>query len=125
MRNRQYLGCLHVRDGILTLEQLYFADEVDPPETILPGKLPRVEKRPREAQRVTPQRGGADERGAAGAGTQARDRGTLEDVEGATREGSSLCKVTPDEAIDELYGAELESFIGERKRLVRKLKESG
>jgi len=45
MRNRQYLGCLHVRDGILTLEQLYFADEVDPPETILPGKLPRVEKR--------------------------------------------------------------------------------
>jgi DNA end-binding protein Ku len=41
MRNRQYLGCLHIRDGILTLEQLYFADEVDPPEKILPGKLPR------------------------------------------------------------------------------------
>ena len=31
MRNRQYLGCLRVRDGVLTLEQLYFADEVDPP----------------------------------------------------------------------------------------------
>jgi DNA end-binding protein Ku len=45
MRNRQYLGCLHVRNGILTLEQLYFADEVDPPETILPGKLPSVAKR--------------------------------------------------------------------------------
>ena len=42
MRNRQYLGCLRVRDDVLTLEQLYFADEVDPPEKILPGKLPTV-----------------------------------------------------------------------------------
>jgi DNA end-binding protein Ku len=34
MRNRQYLGCLRVRDGVLTLEQLYFADEVDDPKKI-------------------------------------------------------------------------------------------
>jgi DNA end-binding protein Ku len=45
MRNRQYLGCLHVRNEVLTLEQLYFADEVDPPEKILPTKLPKVGKR--------------------------------------------------------------------------------
>jgi DNA end-binding protein Ku len=45
MRNRQYLGCLHVREGILSLEQLYFADEVDQPESVLPGKLPSVPKR--------------------------------------------------------------------------------
>ena len=45
MRNRQYLGCLHVRDGILTLEQLHFADEVDAPKKILPDKLPSVPKR--------------------------------------------------------------------------------
>ena len=45
MRNRQYLGCLHVRDGVLTLEQLHFADEVDPPKNVLPSKLPKVEKR--------------------------------------------------------------------------------
>jgi DNA end-binding protein Ku len=45
MRNRQYLGCVHVRDGVLTLEQLYFADEVDRPEQILPKRLPKVEKR--------------------------------------------------------------------------------
>src|SRR5262249_38295316 len=45
MRNRQYLGCLHVRDGILSLEQLYFADEVDPPKRVLPGKLRNVPKR--------------------------------------------------------------------------------
>src|SRR5439155_12632001 len=31
LRNRQYLGCLRVRDGALTLEQMYFADEVDAP----------------------------------------------------------------------------------------------
>jgi DNA end-binding protein Ku len=42
MRNRQYLGCLRVRDDVLTLEQLYFADEVDPPKGIVPSKLPSV-----------------------------------------------------------------------------------
>ena len=42
MRNRQYLGCLRVRDDVLTLEQLYFADEVDPPKGIVPSKLPTV-----------------------------------------------------------------------------------
>jgi len=45
MRSRQYLGCLRVRDGVLTLEQLHFADEVDPPSGIVPDKLPSVAKR--------------------------------------------------------------------------------
>src|SRR6266568_1612842 len=45
MRNRQYLGCLRVRDRALTLEQLYFADEVDPPSGVLPTRLPAVGKR--------------------------------------------------------------------------------
>src|SRR4051812_36411010 len=45
MRNRQYLGCLRVRGDALTLEQLHFADEVDPPAGILPEKLPQVAKR--------------------------------------------------------------------------------
>jgi DNA end-binding protein Ku len=45
MRNRQYLGCLHVRGDTLTLEQLHFADEVDPPGSIVPDKLPPVAKR--------------------------------------------------------------------------------
>lgn len=45
LRGRQYLGCLRVRNGILTLEQMYFADEVDEPKTILPDKLPSVAKR--------------------------------------------------------------------------------
>ena len=45
MRNRQYLGCLRVREGVLTLEQMHFADEVDAPSSILPDKLPNVAKR--------------------------------------------------------------------------------
>jgi len=42
MRNRQYLGCLRVRDKTLTLEQMHFADEVDKPSGILPARLPSV-----------------------------------------------------------------------------------
>jgi DNA end-binding protein Ku len=42
MRNRQYLGCLRVRGKALTLEQMHFADEVDPPESVIPDRLPTV-----------------------------------------------------------------------------------
>ncbi len=45
MRSRQYLGCLRVREGTLTLEQLYFVDEVDPPAGIVPNRLPSVAKK--------------------------------------------------------------------------------
>jgi DNA end-binding protein Ku len=45
MRNRQYLGCLRVRGRALTLEQLYFADEVDDPADVVPARLPAVGKR--------------------------------------------------------------------------------
>ena len=45
MRSRQYLGCVRVRDGVLALEQLHFADEIDPPEGVLPDKLPSVAKK--------------------------------------------------------------------------------
>ena len=45
MRSRQYLGCLRVRDGALTLEQLHFADEIDEPKGIPPDSLPSVAKR--------------------------------------------------------------------------------
>lgn len=45
MRSRQYLGCVRVRDGVLALEQLHFADEIDPPADVLPGKLPSIAKK--------------------------------------------------------------------------------
>lgn len=47
MRDRQYLGALRVREGVITLEQLYFADEVRPVDEIRP-KRERVN--PRELQ---------------------------------------------------------------------------
>jgi DNA end-binding protein Ku len=45
MRNREYLGCLRVRKGVITLDQMYFADEVDAPEKVIPEDLPSVPKR--------------------------------------------------------------------------------
>ena len=38
MRDRQYLGALRVREGVITLEQLYFADEIRPVKEIRPPK---------------------------------------------------------------------------------------
>jgi DNA end-binding protein Ku len=39
MRDRQNLGCLRVRDGMLTLEQMYFADEIRPLTEVRPAKV--------------------------------------------------------------------------------------
>jgi len=44
MRDRQYLGALRVLDGTITLEQLYFADEVRPAGEVKP-KRARVDSR--------------------------------------------------------------------------------
>jgi DNA end-binding protein Ku len=44
MRDRQNLGCIRVRDGVLTLEQMYFADEVRPLDDVRPART-KVEKR--------------------------------------------------------------------------------
>jgi DNA end-binding protein Ku len=38
MRDREHLGCLRVRDGILTLEKMFFADEIRPAEGIKPKR---------------------------------------------------------------------------------------
>jgi len=43
MRDRQNLGCLRVRDGVLLLEQMYFADEIRPLADLRPKKA-RVER---------------------------------------------------------------------------------
>jgi len=39
MRDRQNLGCLRVRERMITLEQMYFADEVRPGDGIAPRKV--------------------------------------------------------------------------------------
>jgi DNA end-binding protein Ku len=38
MRDRQHLGCLRVREGTLTLEKMFFHDEVRPTDEIKPRK---------------------------------------------------------------------------------------
>jgi DNA end-binding protein Ku len=42
--DRQQLGCLRVRDGVITLENMYFADEIRPVKGIAP-KGQRVDKK--------------------------------------------------------------------------------
>ena len=38
MRDRQHLGCLRVREGVITLEKMYFADEIRPVDEIEPER---------------------------------------------------------------------------------------
>ncbi len=44
LRDRQHLGAIRVRKGVLTLEELYFADEILPVDELRPTKA-RVDKR--------------------------------------------------------------------------------
>jgi DNA end-binding protein Ku len=43
MRDREYIGCLRIRDGVITLERLYFADEIRPVDELRPERA-RVSK---------------------------------------------------------------------------------
>ena len=36
MRERQHLGCLRVREGVITLEKMFFHDEIRPLDDIAP-----------------------------------------------------------------------------------------
>ena len=36
MRDKQHLGCLRIRNGVITLEKMYFADEIRPLDEIAP-----------------------------------------------------------------------------------------
>ena len=45
MRDRQHLGCLRVREGVITLEKMFFHDEIRPPNGIAPkGAKAKVAK---------------------------------------------------------------------------------
>jgi DNA end-binding protein Ku len=37
MRDKQHLGCLRVRDGVVTLEKMFFHDEIRPAKDIPAG----------------------------------------------------------------------------------------
>jgi len=51
MRDKQHLGCLRVRDGVLVLERMHFADEVRDPDTVELEKVPKLEKQELELAR--------------------------------------------------------------------------
>ena len=38
MRDRQHLACLRIRDGVITLERMHFADEVRPAKELAPAR---------------------------------------------------------------------------------------
>jgi DNA end-binding protein Ku len=42
--DRAQLGTLRIRDGVITLENMYFADEIRPTKGVVPSKRPRVDK---------------------------------------------------------------------------------
>ncbi len=44
MRDREYLGCLRIRDGLITLERMHFADEIRPADELRPSRA-RVNKK--------------------------------------------------------------------------------
>jgi DNA end-binding protein Ku len=50
MRDKQHLGCLRVREGVITLEKMYFADEIRPADEVKP-KTSRVAKQELEMAR--------------------------------------------------------------------------
>jgi Ku protein len=39
MRDKQHLGCLRVRDGVITLEKMFFHDEIRPAKDVGPGSV--------------------------------------------------------------------------------------
>ena len=45
MRDKQHLGCLRVREGVITLEKMFFHDEIRPIDEIAPKgtKVPKAE----------------------------------------------------------------------------------
>jgi DNA end-binding protein Ku len=45
MRDKQHLGCLRIREGVITLEKLFFQDEIRPAKEIVPkkAKVPEAE----------------------------------------------------------------------------------
>ena len=43
--DKQQLGTLRIRAGVVTLENMYFADEIRPTDGVVPARRPRVDKR--------------------------------------------------------------------------------
>jgi DNA end-binding protein Ku len=44
-REREQLGCLRVRDGVLLIEKMYYADEIRPDDDARPGRRSKADKK--------------------------------------------------------------------------------
>jgi DNA end-binding protein Ku len=44
-REREQLACLRVRDGVLLLEKMYYADEIRPDDDVRPGRRAKADKK--------------------------------------------------------------------------------
>ena len=44
-RDREQLACLRVRDGLLLLEKMYYADEIRPYEDVRPGRRGELDRK--------------------------------------------------------------------------------
>jgi DNA end-binding protein Ku len=44
-RDREHLGCLRVRNGILLIEKMYYADEIRPDDDARPGRKSKTDKK--------------------------------------------------------------------------------
>ena len=45
LRDREQLGCLRVRDGLLLLEKMYYADEIRPADELRPDRRAKVDEK--------------------------------------------------------------------------------
>jgi len=61
MRDKQNLGCLRVREGLITLEKMYFADEIRPIDELKPKKARLSKDELRMAAQLIDSFGGAFE----------------------------------------------------------------
>lgn len=97
MRDRQNLGCLRVRDGVITLEQMYFADEVRRPTDIVPEQAEVDERELQMAAQLIDSFTGEFEPG------RYRDtyRDTLCEIIQAKRQGEQVHAAAPPPETDE------------------------
>jgi DNA end-binding protein Ku len=61
MRDKQHLGCLRVRDGVIVLERMYFADEVRPADEVETGDASVAKRELEMAQQLIDRFAGAFE----------------------------------------------------------------
>ena len=93
MRDKQHLGCLRVRDGVITLEKMYFADEIRPVDEIKPKNANVEDAELKMAARLIESFSGAFEPG------KYRDsyRDALCEIIAAKRKGKEVHREAPEE----------------------------